>query len=232
MPNSSNPILGPRLRAHRESRGLTLDALAEATKIQRSLLADLERNNLSRWPAGIYGRAFIREYAKALGLPPNEVLEEFRLLSDPGESPVAPGHHTADVNGAAEFRLMLADSPSPARGLYARLLDAARALGIVLAVGYAATIVTGFPYWTASGVVAMIWCPLTTILGGGSSRRILSSARRHHAVFRRVASIVATARDISRRHTRMPARANAFPAEPPLADADVDRLPAESSYIH
>ena len=232
MPNSSNPSLGPRLRAHRESRGLTLDALAEATKIQRSLLADLERNDLSRWPAGIYGRAFIREYAKALRLPPNEVLEEFRNLSEPAVSPVASGHHNSEVNGGTEFRLMLADSPRPARRLSARLLDAACALGMVLAAGYATSIVTGFPYWTASGVIAMIWCPLVTILGGGLSHRILSSARRHRTRFRRVASMLPRAIDISHRRKRTATRADRFPAEPPLADADVDRLPAGSSYIH
>lgn len=232
MPNSSNPILGPKLKARRESRGLTLDALAEATKIQRALLADLERNNLSRWPAGIYGRAFIREYAKALGLPPNDVLEEFRILSEPAESPVPSGHHHSEVNGGAEFRLMLADSPRPARGLHARLLDAACALGLVLAAGYATSIVTGFPYWTASGVIAMIWCPLLTILGGASSRRILPSARRHRAMFRKVANMLPRAIHIAHHRKRMPTRADRFPAEPPHAEPDVDRLPAGSSYIH
>lgn len=232
MPNSSNRTLGPRLRAHRESRGLTLDALAETTKIQRSLLADLERNNLSRWPAGIYGRAFIREYAKALGLPPNEVLEEFQLLSDPAESPVAPARHNPEVNGGTGFRLMLAGSPRPAPELYARLLDAACALGMVLAVGYATTIVTGFTYWTASGVIALIWCPLMTVLGGGSLRRILSSARRHRAAFRRAASLLPRATDIPHRRKPMATCADPFSADPPLADADVDRLPAGSSYIH
>ena len=41
---------GPVLRASRERKGITLDQIAIETKLGVELWADLEDNNLSRWP--------------------------------------------------------------------------------------------------------------------------------------------------------------------------------------
>ena len=54
---------GPRLRMERERRRITLDSIAANTKISVGLLKDLEEDNVSRWPAGIYRRSFIKAYA-------------------------------------------------------------------------------------------------------------------------------------------------------------------------
>ena len=58
-----------QLKASRERRGISLQTIAESTKISESLFADLERCDLSRWPTGIYRRAFFREYTAFVGLP-------------------------------------------------------------------------------------------------------------------------------------------------------------------
>lgn len=211
---------------------MTLDALAESTKINRSLLADLERNDLSRWPSGIYGRAFIREYAKALRLSPNEILEEFRLLEST-ESRVLSSQPGLGLDTVTEFRLVLADSPSPTAGLWhARLLDAACALALVLAAGYATTLVTGLAYWTASGMVALIWCPLVMILGGGSMRRVVMSARRHRDTLWRAARALPVRRGLLRRRRRVSNSTDQLTPGSLTVDTDVDRLPAGSPYIH
>src|SRR5689334_16930231 len=79
--------LGARLRAERESRGFTLAQIAESTKIPQVLLQALERNDLSRWPKGLYRRAFFRSYVTALGLPAEPLVLEFaRLFPDEGDS--------------------------------------------------------------------------------------------------------------------------------------------------
>jgi hypothetical protein len=56
-----------KLRAARERRGIPLSSIAATTKVSVSHLAALERNDLSRWPVGIYRRAWIRGYAAAAG---------------------------------------------------------------------------------------------------------------------------------------------------------------------
>jgi transcriptional regulator with XRE-family HTH domain len=73
MPDS----FGAQLRQRREERQVSLATIAEQTKIKQSLLEALERDDLSRWPAGIFRRAFIRAYAHAIGLQPDAVVKEF-----------------------------------------------------------------------------------------------------------------------------------------------------------
>lgn len=68
---------GETLRRHRERRGVSLDTIARDTKISKSVLAALERGDCSRWPRGVYSRAYVRSYAGAVGLDPNQVTEEF-----------------------------------------------------------------------------------------------------------------------------------------------------------
>jgi transcriptional regulator with XRE-family HTH domain len=74
---SARAAFGQRLRRERERRGLTLDELAAQSKVSASHFAALERGDLSRWPAGIFGIGFIRSYAQAVGLDPVKTVEEF-----------------------------------------------------------------------------------------------------------------------------------------------------------
>ena len=76
---------GERLRLQREQRQISLAAVAEQTKIKQSLLEALERDDLSHWPLGLFGRSYIRSYAQAIGLDPAATLREF-LERRPGES--------------------------------------------------------------------------------------------------------------------------------------------------
>jgi helix-turn-helix protein len=68
---------GARMRQHREQQELCLAAIADRTKIKASLLEALERDDLSRWPPGIYRRAYVRAYADAIGLNADSVIREF-----------------------------------------------------------------------------------------------------------------------------------------------------------
>jgi transcriptional regulator with XRE-family HTH domain len=81
---------GTRLRLQRERQHVTLTAIADETKISVALLEALERDNVSRWPAGVFRRAYIRAYAQAVGLEPDTVLREFlALYPDPIEQNAA-----------------------------------------------------------------------------------------------------------------------------------------------
>src|SRR4029453_16583481 len=69
--------LGVYLRAERERRDLTLKAISESTKVSLPLLEGLEADDISRWPGGIFRRAFVRSYAEAVGLDPDAVFRRF-----------------------------------------------------------------------------------------------------------------------------------------------------------
>ena len=68
---------GARLRAQREHQQVELTTIAEQTKIRLALLEELERDDVSHWPAGIFRRSYIRSYARAVGLEPDAVVREF-----------------------------------------------------------------------------------------------------------------------------------------------------------
>jgi cytoskeletal protein RodZ len=70
--------LGARLKRARESQGATLREVATRTKISVAALEALERNDFSRLPGGIFGRAFVRAYALEIGLDPEATVLEFQ----------------------------------------------------------------------------------------------------------------------------------------------------------
>ena len=68
---------GRRLRYERERRQIALKSIAESTKIGVTLLEGLERDDVSRWPSGLFRKSFIRSYADALGLDAEAIVREF-----------------------------------------------------------------------------------------------------------------------------------------------------------
>ena len=77
--------LGTRLKRAREERGLPLSDIANRTKISVTALDALERNDLSRLPGGIFGRAFVRAYAVELGLDPDQTVADFHVALEEAE---------------------------------------------------------------------------------------------------------------------------------------------------
>ncbi|WP_028782848.1 helix-turn-helix domain-containing protein [Thalassobacillus devorans] len=83
--------LGTRLREARESKDLSLEDIQQVTKIQKRYLQAIEKGDHSVLPGTFYARAFIREYAAAVGLSPDEIMEEHKneLPASPEESAVS-----------------------------------------------------------------------------------------------------------------------------------------------
>lgn len=70
--------LGARLKEARLARGYSLDDLQEVTKIQKRYLIGIEEGNYSIMPGAFYVRAFIKQYAEAVGLDADQILTEYR----------------------------------------------------------------------------------------------------------------------------------------------------------
>ncbi len=79
--------LGTRLKEARLSKGYSLDDLQEITKIQKRYLIGIEEGNYSIMPGSFYVRAFIKQYAEAVGLDAEEILETYKneLPSTPND---------------------------------------------------------------------------------------------------------------------------------------------------
>src|SRR5688500_15733570 len=95
-----NSGFGARLRLQREQQQITLAAIADQTKIKASLLDRLEHDDVSQWPKGIFRRAYIRAYAKAIGLEPDAVAREFLELYPDVEEEAVPAVVAAARRGA------------------------------------------------------------------------------------------------------------------------------------
>jgi cytoskeletal protein RodZ len=68
---------GARLKAAREARGRSLRDIAGTTKISVAALEAVARNDFSKLPGGIFGRAFMRAYAIEVGLDPDATVKDF-----------------------------------------------------------------------------------------------------------------------------------------------------------
>src|SRR5262245_9046175 len=104
---SQREAFGPNLRRIRLQRGVSLKQLADSTKVAETLWAGLERNDFSRWPNGIFARAYVREYAKAIGADPEATVDEFCRWFPTGDRRVAPiirGHAAIVGHDGLEWR--------------------------------------------------------------------------------------------------------------------------------
>lgn len=140
---------GERLRRQRRHQNLSLTEIAASTKVGASHYAALERGDCSRWPGGVYNRAFIRAYAKAVGLDPDETAAEFEECFE--SAPVIP--QTGDVAAAPvdeparpPLRLGIEPDPYEAEKRVVRIV----ALLVVDLMAVIALAATGMLFTTAS----------------------------------------------------------------------------------
>lgn len=104
---------GTSLRQAREQQQISLADIAARTKIKASLFEQIERDDASHWPSGIFRRSFMREYAHAVGLNAEETVREFlRRFPDPADPAAANAPSPAPV--AAPAAKALAQRPAQA----------------------------------------------------------------------------------------------------------------------
>jgi len=182
---------GERLRRQREKQHITLDQIAASTKVAASLFGGLEKGDCSRWPGGMYNRAFIRGYAAAIRLDPDDVAAEFAEYYT--ASTDAPPVHGPAVAGAAAqqtgpfaLRLKLEVDPEELRRRAARrIVLAAADVLVVAAIAGVVAFASGIAYWSALGIVSIAYQVAVRLLSGLSpAERLL--ARGHRRTQRRL----------------------------------------------
>jgi len=70
-------ILG--LATIRRNRGISLEQIAESTKINIRNLKAIEGGEFKKLPGGIYNTSYIRQYAKAIDFDESELLAFYRV---------------------------------------------------------------------------------------------------------------------------------------------------------
>ena len=69
--------IGAQLRASREARGLSIDAVAHTTRVQPRILAAIERDDVRAVPPRPFGRGFVKAYAREIGLDGDQTTRDY-----------------------------------------------------------------------------------------------------------------------------------------------------------
>lgn len=75
-----NSVLG--LASIRRNRGLSLEQIAQSTKISVRSLQAIEEGEFKKLPGGIYNTSYIRQYAKAIEFDESELLAYYHSKTD------------------------------------------------------------------------------------------------------------------------------------------------------
>jgi hypothetical protein len=179
--------LGAWLRRERERAGITLETIASRTKVARTLLEALERNDVSRWPNGIFRRAFVRGYANQVGLDPDYIVALFlRAYPEPSSGSsssgsssssgaVSPALDRASARAAGlatsrpepSLRLTLAPEVSRWQEALARLGAATTDLMAPITLALPSGLLGGLSlFWVVLAVVAVLYLTVGTLVLG------------------------------------------------------------------
>jgi transcriptional regulator with XRE-family HTH domain len=172
---SGREAFGPNLRRIRVQRGISLQELASRTKVNADLWSGLERNDFSRWPGGIFARAYIREYAHVIGADPETTVDDFCRWFPQGDRRAQRivrgqaelvGHELRwqdDLpltDRRASSRDAAAGEPDPKPRTFPprtrALIALADAVPIAIVAGTASAVLP-VKFWTAAGVVAIAY---------------------------------------------------------------------------
>ena len=110
---------GENLRRERELRGITLQELANGTKVNTRHIQALERNQFDRLPGGVFNRGFVRGIARYMKLDESFWVGEYARAA--GDEPEVLAYYAKEAPAAPA---------SPRRGVWSYV-----ALVVVFAVG-------------------------------------------------------------------------------------------------
>jgi cytoskeletal protein RodZ len=77
------------LPAWRRKRGVSLEQIAEKTKISMRFLLAIEDGEYEKLPGGIFATSYLRQYAAVIGFEEVELLAHYNAIVNPVEPPAA-----------------------------------------------------------------------------------------------------------------------------------------------
>jgi Uncharacterized protein conserved in bacteria len=118
MNEERNSVIGQELQNARLDKGLSLDDIQQSTKIQKRYLAAIENGQFDQLPGAFYERAFVRQYASAVGLDVTEFMQNHDIQTQTVEPDLSgarvdsdnvtrAGMHQVEESTAEKTRQML-----------------------------------------------------------------------------------------------------------------------------
>ncbi|MFD2307627.1 helix-turn-helix domain-containing protein [Enterococcus termitis] len=159
--------IGKKLRDARLQRNMSLDELQQITKTQKRYLIAIEENDFDSMPGTFYVRAFIRQYASAVGLDGNELVEIYDGKVEEEEMDPAVHYETLD-----ESRTQMYDENSSFKR-FTRSLPAI----IFSLIGLAIAVVVFYITWQDRQANPIIQTPDSKIIRESSSESSVESSQ-------------------------------------------------------
>jgi cytoskeletal protein RodZ len=69
--------LGQYLRRHREKKQMSVEEIARSTRLPMDSVTRIEADQFDELPGEVFVRGFLKSYARAVGLPADEVLARY-----------------------------------------------------------------------------------------------------------------------------------------------------------
>ncbi|MFD1901422.1 helix-turn-helix domain-containing protein [Enterococcus termitis] len=155
------------MRDARLQRNMSLDELQQITKTQKRYLIAIEENDFDSMPGTFYVRAFIRQYASAVGLDGNELVEIYDGKVEEEEMDPAVHYETLD-----ESRTQMYDENSSFKR-FTRSLPAI----IFSLIGLAIAVVVFYITWQDRQANPIIQTPDSKIIRESSSESSVESSQ-------------------------------------------------------
>ncbi len=85
------------LASVRERTGITLEEIAQSTRIAPHYLRAIEAEEFAKLPSGVYATSYIRQYARAIGYSETALLDHYRARRAEEPPPFIAGQHGTRV---------------------------------------------------------------------------------------------------------------------------------------
>lgn len=87
-------------KAHRSRNGVSLEQIADTTKISIRFLRAIENEDFHVLPGGIFGKSYVRQYAEAAGCDADLLMERYRAhCAEPEKEDALPAPHRPSGRG-------------------------------------------------------------------------------------------------------------------------------------
>jgi cytoskeleton protein RodZ len=136
---------GERLRSARKAKGIDLGHAARDLHLAEDRLAALERDEYSAIPGRVFVRGYLKNYARLVGLPPEQILAAYDTLYPPEQEEIPPMQR---VGSAGRLRPEVRSSHG-----------AVRAVTWIIVVGLIALLLTwwkGYLEWPSTSEVSAL----------------------------------------------------------------------------
>ncbi len=128
--------IGEKLRQARLNKKISLDELQQITKIQKRYLEAIDNDDFDQLPGKFYVRAFIRQYAEAVGEDGDHLVDVFDGKSKLSAGTIVKRPEPETVNGSRKAMHQEESHPSKFWTSLPVILLGLVALAIIVVVGY------------------------------------------------------------------------------------------------